>query len=186
MVRKRRKRGGGIEQVAMPSLTSLMDVITIILVYLIKTMVSSPINVQSPSLELPHSTSEEGVQDSVVVMITGTERKERGPTGHEILVPEVPTISVDDDVIVHLNDRFDVPQDSLERQFVIRPLKQKLLEARKMQGVTAELTEGEGFTGKIVFVVDKNVPYRTLSKALVSSAEAGFAEFKFAIVKRAG
>ncbi len=188
MAVKRRRRGGrGLADAATPSLTSLMDIITIILVYLIKTMATSPINVADPSVQLPISTSIEAVEDLVVVMITGAERRETGPNGEKMLVPDVPTLVVDDDVLMTLDDKFDVPAGELERQFVIRRLKQKLIEVRRMQGVTQELTEtGEGFTGKIVFVVDKNVPYRTLSKALVSSAEAGYAEFKFAIVKSEG
>ncbi len=185
--RRRKRGGGGLERAAMPSITSLMDVITIILVYLIKTMASSPINVQDPSIQLPISSSIETVEDLVVVMITGAERREAGPRGEKLLVPDVPTIVVDDDVILTLAQDFEVPAGELERQFVIRKLKQRLVEVRKMQGMTAELTEtGEGFTGKVVFVVDKNVPYRTLSKALVSSAEAGYADFKFAIVKSEG
>lgn len=188
MAGRRRKRGsGGLGTAAMPSITSLMDVITIILVYLIKTMASSPINVQDPSIQLPISSSVESVEDLVVVMITGAERKDSGPRGEKIVVADIPTIVVDDDVILSLGQNFEVPAGELEREFVIRKLKQRLLEVRKMQGVTAELTEkGEGFNGKVVFVVDKNVPYRTLSKALVSSAEAGYADFKFAIVKSEG
>lgn len=188
MAGRRRRRGRReLGATAAPSLTSLMDIITIILVYLIKTMASSPINVQDPSIQLPISTSIESVEDLVVVMITGAERRDTGPHGEKIVVPDVPTIVVDDDVILTLAQDFEVPAGELERQFVIRKLKQRLLEVRKMQGVTAQITEqGEGFNGKVVFVVDKNVPYRTLSKALVSSAEAGYADFKFAIVKSEG
>lgn len=181
--RKRRRR----ETFLMgPSLTSLMDVITIILVYLIKNFSASPFSVQDPSITLPVSTSIESVEDLVVVMITGAERKEIGPDGRQVIVADVPTIVVDDQVVMQLSQNFEIPPGQLEREFVIRALKQKLLETRKMQGVTAELTEAGAFDGKIVFVVDKHVPYRTLSKALVSSAEAGYANFKFAIVKTAG
>src|SRR5580704_8381594 len=180
--KRRRRRARGLSAMATPSLTSLMDVITIILVYLIKTMATSPISVQDPSIQLPISTSMEAVEDLVVVMITGAERRDVGPHGERIMVPDVPTIVVDDDVILQLSENFELPAGSLERQFIIRALKQKLLEVRKMQGVTAELTDSGAFDGKIVFVVDRNVPYRTLSKALVSSAEAGYADFKFAIV----
>lgn len=184
--RRRRRRGPGLAAAATPSLTSLMDIITIILVYLIKTMATSPISVQDPSVQLPISTSMEAVEDLVVVMITGAERRDTGPRGERIFVPDVPTIVVDEDVVVQLGPNFDLSPDQLERQFVIRALKQKLLEVRKMQGVTSELTEKGDFDGRIVFVVDKNVPFDLLSKALVSSAEAGYANFKFAIVKREG
>lgn len=184
--RRRRRGGGGLSQVAMPSLNSFLDIITIILVYLIKTFATSPIAVQDPSVQLPISTARESIEELVVVMITGSERRDVGPHGEKLLVPDVPTIVVDDEVIMQLTENFEVPAGQLEGQFVIRPLKQKLLEVRKMQGVTAELTDAGAFNGKVVFVVDKNVPYRTLSKALVSSAQAGYAEFKFAIVKHEG
>lgn len=184
--RRRRKGSSGLEQAAMPSLNSLMDIITIILVYLIKNFSTSPLSVSDPSVQLPISTSMENVEDLVVVMITGAERKEPGPDGKTIMVPDVPTISVDDDLVLQLDSNFEIPPGNLERQFVIRSLKQRLVEVRKLQGVNAELEVGQGFDGKLVFVVDKNVPYRTLSKAMVSAAEAGYSDFKFAIVKKQG
>ncbi len=185
--KRRRKRGSsGLDQMAMPSLNSLMDIITIILVYLIKNFSTSPLQVQDPSTNLPISTSMEMVEDHVVVMITGAERRERGPDGKIVIVPDAPTISVDDDLILQLNEKFEVPPGSLEGQFIIRALSQRLLEVRKQQGLTAEITESTGFDGKIVFVVDKNVPYRTLTMAMASAAKAGYGDFKFAIVKNEG
>lgn len=186
MARKRKRIGGAGASIVMPNLNSLMDVITIILVYLIKSMVSSPIEVKDPSVNLPISTSLEHIEDSIVVMITGAERRETVPGGKVMTVPAVPTIVVDDDVLMQLGADFSIPADQLERELIIRPLKQRLLEVRKQQGVTAELTDSAGFSGKIVFVVDKNVPFRTLSRALVSSAQAGYDGFKFAIVKQEG
>lgn len=187
MARSRRKRGrqGGLGELVAPSLTSLMDVVTIILVYFVKTFAVSPLTVQDPSVQLPISTSREAPEDSVVVMITGAERRVVDPnTGRQTLVTEVPTLSVDDDLVLQLGQNFEVPDGELDGQFIIRRLTQQLLEVRKLQGVTSELMDGNSeFSGKIVFVVDKNVPYRTLSKALVSSAQAGYADFKFAIVK---
>ena len=187
MARSRRRRGGQrLTDAAMPSLNSLMDVVTIILVYFVKTFAVSPISVQDPSVQLPISTSLEVPQDSIVVMLTGASRRETGPQGKEIWIPDIPTISVDDDLILQLAPNFEIPPGELERQFVIRKLTQKLLEVRKKQGITAELMESGGFTGNIVFVVDKNAPFGTLSKVLVSAAEAGYNGFKFAIVRQEG
>lgn len=188
MALRRRKRGGGqgLGDAVAPSLTSLMDVVTIILVYFVKTFAVSPLSVQDPATQLPISTSMEAAEDSVVVMITGAERRETGPNGEKIMVPDVPTIVVDDAVIMQLNNNFEIPAGQLERQYVISALKQKLLEVKKMQGVTAELTESGGMSGKITLVVDRRVPWKTLSQVLVTTAEAGFPEFKFAIVKNEG
>jgi biopolymer transport protein ExbD len=187
MARKRRKRGGGgLGSPAMPSLNSLMDVVTIILVYFVKTFAVSPLSVQEPSIQLPISTSLEAPEDLPVVMITGAERREVGPDGRMGVVKTVPTISVDDHVIMQLGENFVISPGELEGQFVIRRLKQELLEVKKKQNVTDKLMDKEGTGGKVIFVVDKYVPYRTLSAALVSASMAGFAEFKFAIVKNEG
>ncbi len=184
MARKRRRAGGkGGLDAAVPSLTSLMDIVTIILIYFVKTFAASPITVQDPSVKLPMSTSLESPQDAIVVMITGAQRMDRTPDGRNIWIESIPVISVDDQVIIQLDQKFEVPKASLERQFVIRPLKQKLLEVKKMQNITSQLTDKENSGGKIIFVLDKHVPFRTVSKALVTAGEAGFPEFKFAIVK---
>ncbi len=184
--RRRKRGGGGLTEAVAPSLTSLMDVVTIILVYFVKTFAVSPLSVQDPSVQLPISTSQEAPEDAVVVMITGSERRDTTPTGQKVLIPAVPTIVVDDQVILQLGSDFLVPTGQLEGQYVIRALKQKLLEVRKMQGVTAELTDGAGFNGKVIIVSDGSVPYETLSKVMISCAGAGFDGFKFATVKDEG
>lgn len=184
---RKRRRARGLSEAAMPSLNSLMDVVTIILVYFVKTFAVSPITVQDPSVQLPISTARETPEEAIVVMITGDKRRETNSVGDSVLVADMPTISVDDDLILHLKPNFEIPKGELEGQFVIKTLKKRLLEVRKLQGVTAELTSSkEEPDSKIVFVVDRHVPYSTLSKALVSSSEAGYADFKFAIVKREG
>jgi biopolymer transport protein ExbD len=185
--KKRRLRVRGFAETAAPSLTSLMDVVTIILVYFVKTFAVSPITVQDPSVQLPISTSKEVPEDAVVVMITGAERREVGPHNEKIMVSAIPTISVDDDLVLQLLADFQVPNGELEGQFVITRLRRKLLEVRKMQGVTAELTESKNeFSGKIVLVVDKKVPFNILSMVMVTAAQTGYSAFKFAIVKHEG
>ena len=181
--RQRRRAGGGGLQAAMPSLTSLMDVVTIILIYFVKTFAASPITVQDPSINLPISTSLDTPEDAIVVMVTGTERKERSPDGRTILVEAIPVISVDDAVVLELDKNFTVPKSALSGQFIINPLKRKLLEVKKMQNITSQLTEKESSGGKIIFVLDKNVPFSFLSQILATAGSAGFPEFKFATVK---
>lgn len=184
MARKRKRAGGGgLDNVAMPSLNSLMDVVTIILVYFVKTFAVSPVTVQDPSVNLPFSTSLEAPQDAVVVMITGAQRREVGPNGKAILVEDIPTITVDDELVTQLSREFKIPSNILERDSIIRPLKQKLLEKKKMQNITAELTAKESSGDKLIIVADREVPFGTLWRVLVTSGMAGFSAFQFAIVK---
>ena len=184
MALRRRKKGGrGLPEVEAPSLNSLMDVITIILVYLIKMFATNPLDVQDPSLHLPISSSLESPDETPVVMITGAKRRE--PNGS--FASDTPTIVVDDSVITQLDTNTYRVSDKLkEKNFIIVPLKRELQKIRKEQGVTASITGGDGFSGKITIVADGDTPYRVLSDVLVTCGVAGFDEFKFAIVKSDG
>ncbi|MEM7495266.1 MAG: biopolymer transporter ExbD [Myxococcota bacterium] len=184
MALRRRKKGGHeLPETEAPSLNSLMDIITIILVYLIKMFASNPLDVQDPSLHLPISSSIESPDETPVVMITGAKRRE--PDGR--FAPDTPTIVVDDNVITQLDtNTYRVPDKLKEKNFVIAPLKRELQKIRKGQGATASIMGGEGFSGKITIVADGDTPYRVLSDVLVTCGVAGFDEFKFAIVKEAG
>lgn len=186
MALKRRKRGGGgLGSAAMPSLNSLMDVVTIILVYFVKTFAVSPLTVQEPSIQLPISTSLEAPEDLPVIMVTGTERKEAIPGGKTMVTKSVPTIAVDDRVILQLGDNFEIKPEDMDGP-VIRRVKDVLLEAKKKQVEMNKLLDKEGSGAKIIFVFDKNVPYDLASAVMVTASMAGFSEFKFAIVKNEG
>jgi biopolymer transport protein ExbD len=186
--KNKRGRRRGVRHLENPpplSLTSLMDVVTNILVYTIKIFAVSPITVQDPSVALPRSSSREDAADAVVVMVTGAQRAEsKGDSGTEV-VQEIPTIVVDGKVIQRLDrETYRVPAEAKQRGYIITSLKKELLEIRKSQGQTAQLTEGEGFTGNIVIIADKYTPYRVLADVLVTCGQAGFGDFKFAIVKQ--
>lgn len=181
---KRRRMRSGVDNTAAPSITSLLDVVTIILVYFIKSFAVSPISVQDPSVELPKSISREHVQSAVVVMVTGQRRidVEDAPASH--VVKSIPTIVVDDKVVAQLDpDSYRVPENLKKNGYVIVPLLRELLNVRKNQQTKQALTHGEGFSGKVVVVADKHTPYRVLTDILVTCGEAGFGDFKFAIAK---
>ncbi len=179
--RRRRKRAGPSSD-GMPSLTSLMDIVTIILIYFVKTFAVSPIAVQDPSVQLPSSTSMENTEDATVVMITGAKRREN-INGHQVMVGEVPNIVIDDRVVAQLDAEYRVPADLKQHGIIIVPLKKELLEVRQKENQTAELVEEGGFSGKIVIIADRDTPYRVLNEVLVTCGSAGFSDFKFVIVK---
>ena len=184
-MRTSRRKSRHLENPPPLSLTSLMDIVTNILVYTIKIFAVSPILVQDPSVVLPSSSSREDAEDAVVIMVTGMKRIESEESGQIEVVNQVPTIVVDGKVIELLDDKtYRVPAKAKERGYVITSLKRELIAVRKNQNSTAKMTDGEGFTGHIVIVADKNTPYRVLADVLVTCGEAGFGEFKFAIVKQ--
>lgn len=190
--RKKRRKRRSEDSTAPLSINSLMDIVTILLVYLLKSYATSPIDVKDPAIELPISTSTERVEDATVVMITGPEKKAPNPNdpANAIIVDNIPTIAVDGTAVAELDPAtYRVPaekKDARSGGYVISALRDKLKEAREMQEATADISETGGFTGKVVILADKRTPYRVLTEVLVTCGEAGFGEFRFAIVKDEG
>lgn len=181
MARRRKKGGAGLDKTEAPNINSLMDIITIILVYLIKMFNANPLEVQDPSIKLPFSTSMESIDQTPVVMITGSKIRKTDGTS----IPDTPTIVVDDTVITQMDaSTYRVSDKLKEKNFIIIPLKNELQKVRKEQQLTASITGKEGSLSKITIVADGDTPYRVLSDVLVTCGAAGFDEFKFAVVEK--
>jgi biopolymer transport protein ExbD len=190
--RKRRKKRRGDEQQASLNINSLMDIVTILLVYLLKSFATSPIEVKDPAISLPISNSMENVEEATVVMVTGPQKTVPNPADPKgsIVVENVPAIVVDGTPVLTLDPAsYRVPaeyKDQASGGFVINALRAKLSEAREMQSAAAAISDSAGFTGKVVIIADKNTPFRVLTDVLVTCGSAGFGEFRFAIVKEKG
>ncbi len=190
--RQKRKKRRVPAAAGMLTLNSLMDIVTILLVYLLKSYATSPIDVKDAAVALPTSNSKENVEEATVVMITGPQRTVSSPNdpSQTIVVPNVPSIVVDGSPVLNLDpDTYRIPEDMKDpatRGYVILSLREKLREAKEMQALTAESAETIGASGKVVIIADKQTPYRVLTDVLVTCGDAGFGEFKFAIVKDEG
>ncbi|MES2503556.1 MAG: biopolymer transporter ExbD [Myxococcota bacterium] len=167
------------------SLTSLMDVVTNILVYTIKIFAVSPIVVQDPSVDLPHSTTRANAEESIVVMVTGARQAEANDSDEVKMLKEIPTIVVDGKVVNKIDVKtYRVPENAKNNGFIIRNLKAELLSIKKNQVESAGIIKNSGFTGRVVIVADKYTPYRVLVDVLATCGDAGFGSFEFAVVKQ--
>ena len=194
--KKKRKKRRPDEGSGPLSINSLMDIVTIILVYLLKSYATSPIEVKDPAIQLPTSLSQETVEDAAVVMVTGPVTRALDGSGRTVAKPNTPTLVVNEHTLFGLEARasadgksttYRIPdnQKADAGGFVVNALKAELVKARETQEIAAEINDRE-FTGKVVILADKATPYRVLMDILVTCGQAGFGEFKFAIVKGAG
>ena len=187
------------------SITSLTDAVTLLLVYLLKTFATNPIEVKDSSIELPRSICrpepgsgvkerESGipprdgcgeVQETTIVMITGPKMK-RTVAGQTVLLDNVPRIAVNSEPVVELDAKTyripDSAKDPASNGWVITPLRDALRRARELKEVSA-VKDDKKFDGKVVILADKETPYRVLSEVLVTCGESGFADFRFAVIK---
>ena len=149
-------------------ITSLMDALTIILIFLLKSYGSDPININQKEGEmlLPKSVSTTNMADAVDIQISAS----------TILVRNSAVVNVKNGK-VDANSKRDGPDG-----FFIDPLFKKLKdEAKKLKA--AEKQGGKKFAGDAIIAAHKGTPYRLLAEVLYTANQAEFKTYTFAIVK---
>jgi biopolymer transport protein ExbD len=160
---KKRKRG---ESDFYLQITSLIDTLVIILVFMLMTIGSGSVNLEMASnLKLPWSTQGMEIPQGVK------------------LVARTTGIFLDEKMICPLNDSVVPSGQTSEDGRKIVTLHQKLSEmARESQKQAAKT--GVKFEGKVLLQADKAVPLKTIKQILYSAARAGYNDFKFAVVRQ--
>ena len=149
-------------------ITSLMDALTIILCFLLKSYGDNPVNItqKKDEMMLPKSNSTSNMADYIDIHVGNS----------SILVRGKPVVSVK-------NGKVDenVKRDGADG-FFITPLYRKLkAESKKLK--TAGKTTGIAFKGEALVAAHKGIPYRLLSEVLYTANQAEFKTYTFAVVK---
>ncbi|VAV83615.1 hypothetical protein MNBD_DELTA01-2126 [hydrothermal vent metagenome] len=156
---KRRRRNRVV--VATLSLTALMDVFTIILLFLLKSY-SAEGDIMSidSKLVLPVSTATEVTRTSLLLQVTP------------------------DDIIVEGEKVISVKEASAGKGMLVEPLYEKLNAIAKRTEYIAKSNKALNFTGLIVIQGDKRIPFRLLEKVMYTSGQAGYNGISLAVTKR--
>lgn len=177
MIRHRRQRKRVNSETEL-QLTSLLDILVIILVFLLKTYSASTNNFTTlPGMELPLSGSVDIPSDSLHVIVT-----KEGITfeGKRVLDFKANMQSI------HFNN-----QDLDENGRRILPLFAALTEARQQSEVlrsksTVKDTEGHSlqFDGILAIQADKRVQYDVIKKVMYTAASAQYKVFHFLALQK--
>jgi len=155
--RKRKKHGDVIEGL---NLTAMMDMMTIILVFLIKQYASAAENIQlSAELQPPASTAPSTIEATTSVFITKT----------EILVEQKRAVELRNGQIV-----------GADPTSAMIPLNEAL-QKRANTLISIEKKGGPPFDHSIMLVVDKDVPYELLSTVMMACQRAEFTDYRMII-----
>lgn len=143
------------------NITPMLDMMTILLVFLIKSYSTSTENVSVANLVLPHSTTTLRVEEALQLMIT------------------TDGILVDQKPVTALNKGQLRPEDLPEgaNGFLIKPL-YDALETRSAYFKKIQEFGGTQFVGRIAVVADKKIPYGILFRVLYTCGRAEFGRFK--------
>lgn len=160
---KRRKRDSE-DAVTHLNITPMLDMMTIILIFLIKSYSTSTTNVNVSNLSIPHSTTKLDVETSVPVVVTATE------------------VIVDDKVIMQLDGKGNLLPDEEGGGYELPGLYEVLDEkAKDFQRV--EEFGGQQFSGRIAVIADRQVSYETLFRILYTAGRVRFGKFKLFVQK---
>lgn len=158
---KRRKAKKGPFEV---DITSLLDILVILLVFLLKSYNTSGITMIVPQgIELPLSQSQSVNNPGVQIQVS----KEK--------------IWVDNIAVLDTENLPNVVYDRAGRRIV--PLFNELVKKKEeIKQLAKQAPQAKDFSGVANLIVDKSLKYSYLKKVMYTSAEAGFKQFKFVVM----
>ena len=152
------------------NITPMMDMMTIILVFLLKSFASTSSNINfDQNLQIPKSSTL--LKPKLAVTVTVTKR----------------VLLVEGDGVAPINyGRIDpaVKRDG-ENGYYITPLVDILEKHAKREKRVAELT-GQKFEAQLMVVADQTTPYRLLTEIIYSCGQAGYANYRLLVLKAKG
>jgi biopolymer transport protein ExbD len=160
-LRRAKKKNGTFDI----DITSLLDILTILLVFLLQSYNSSGVIINVPKgIELPRSASESLNNFGVNVQVSKTQ------------------IWVDDTEVVNTEstDQGKLFDEGGRR---IVPLYNELVKIKETIKQSEKLSpEAKKFSGVANLVIDKSLKYNYLKRIMYTCAAAGFKEFKFVVL----
>ncbi len=164
IARKRRHRETGDMSL---NVTSLMDVLTVLLFFLIKSFSVTSTSLLVPEgLALPHLDQAAGAEEALVVSLSKTD------------------LRVGERRLAKLNSGSYSPSDVAGDGSTILPLKHALDKEIKKRNALFEGTDSSRIPpAKILLQVDKRLPFATVKLLLHTASQAGYSDYQFAVMK---
>ncbi len=160
------------------NINSMMDMMTIILVFLLKSYSTTDVSVApSDDLELPFSSAAKAPEMAVNLVV---EKRQIVVDGRPVLMLE----SKDDEDNPG-QKQIVVPESELRGQSInklFEVLLEKAENAKRLGEVNTKNPD-LGFKGRILLQVDKDMPFEVLRSVMYTAGQAQFGEFKFVVYK---
>lgn len=164
---KKAARRDKSEENAELTITSLMDIVSIIVVYLLKTYGSDPVNITpAAGQKIPLSVADSPIQDGVPVYISPRD------------------ITFGDKKVVQLNDEGDIDQAAVKGH-LIGPLYDVMAEEADKAKQMAE-ARGTEWPGRVIMVGDERLKFSTLVDVMYTAGRAEFREYAFCVIEANG
>jgi biopolymer transport protein ExbD len=152
----------------MPNITSLLDALFIILVFLLKSYSTSPVNVtQSESMKLVQSNAELMPMAAVPVVV------------------DKAGIVVDGELVVEFAKDGSIPSEQVSGH-IIASMREQLVKKKEEKEKLASMNSEVTFKGELIIICDNDVPFAVLRDVLMTAGDAEYGKFRFAVIKAKG
>lgn len=155
-------------EVSYLNITAMMDMMSILLVYLLKQFAVSSNAPTTPELLMPYSTSTLQSKQAVAVSITSKQ------------------ILVDNRLVVTLRNSYVDPSDKQggANSYLVTPLLAAMQQERTRLEAIAARNPSAPFEGLVTISADKNTPYRVIAEVLYTVGQARFGKYRLVVLSR--
>lgn len=171
---KKKRRPSGSDDL---NITSMMDMMTIILVFLLKSFSATEITVTpSDNLKLPNSVAQKDPSVAVNIVVAK----------NEILVDHKSVVRIESytDPSFPGQRLYQIPSDEKQGATVSKLYDALADQATKAEALASKTSRDDAqFKGKVLLQIDKDIPYVLLRDVMYNAGQAKFAEFEFIVIK---
>jgi biopolymer transport protein ExbD len=164
--RKAREKAGEIKEL---NITAMMDMMTIILVFLLKSYQASSTNVSmTEQLTIPTSTTQQNPQEAINIIISAVDVVANDTKVAPVVGGKIPA---------------EFREGKSEASMLIEPLLAVLEEEVEKQKYIAKYNPAAPFTGRVNVVADRRIPYQTVLAVLYTAGQAELGQYKLMALK---
>lgn len=148
-------------------ITSLLDILVILLVFLLKSYNSSGVTLTIPAgIELPQSKSQSLNNAGVMIQVS----KDK--------------IYVDSEVVLDSNEASSNAENIYDRggRRIVPLFKELIRKKDQVVALSKEVPQAKPFSGLANLIIDKSLKYSYVKKIMYTCAEAGFRQYKFVVL----
>lgn len=162
---KKKQRRGKEEKDANLGLTSLMDIVAIIVIYLLKSYASDPILIQPiAEQKIPMAKADTPIQAGVAIYISNKE------------------LIFNEKKLVALKDG-EIDPNAIKNKHLITPLYDAMMEEADKAKQMAEQTQQE-WEARAIIIGDQRLKFKTLVDVMYTAGRAEYVEYAFCVIKR--
>lgn len=159
--RGKRKKLGVVDL----DITSLLDILTILIVFLLRSYSSSGMTFDlSKKISLPESTSQTMPNDALLIHVS----------------PEA--IWVDNQLVLDLSQPLGRNIFDHQGRRIIPLFNELVVKKETIQQVAKSSPDAKPFSGALNLLVDKSIKYTMLKQIMYTAAEAGYQKYKFVVL----